>query len=72
MWIQGLHDCIVGGTHDWSYFPMANFLSSKHYYFHVSGYNYVRMDFENDNFHEIFVLGAPAAFFFSKETSMEK
>lgn len=43
----------AAGAYHTTYYPQATYISSRQYYFHVEGYNYIHMDFRNDHYHEI-------------------
>ena len=59
-----------GGDYHTTYFPQPTFISSRRYYGHVVGYNYMELDFSHENFHEIFILGKPHGMYFNVGSTM--
>ena len=54
-----------------SHFPLPTFVSTRRYYCHVAGYNYVDLSFRHDNYHEISIMGMPDPLYLNVKSNME-
>ncbi|XP_013409261.1 uncharacterized protein LOC106172883 [Lingula anatina] len=51
----------AGGNYHTTYFPQSTFFSSRKFWCHVNGSNYVVMDFSHETFHEIEIRDTSSA-----------
>ena len=61
----------AGGDYHTSYFPLPTFLSSRRYYCHLSGSNYMDLDFSHAKYHEISIFGPPEPIYFNVDEDFE-